>query len=166
MIRRPPRSTLFPYTTLFRSVAMRICPKCRLIASDDPVCPECGWNIAAGGGPGPASHPPPRYAGNLQSMALFTPLMFCASLILSFATTGGNQFLPAVSMALLVTGLIADAFLLLLIYKTAAMFAEASRWMVGAVLTFPFGTLVFAWLLARRARLGGPVGRPTPDDEA
>src|SRR6266571_2335496 len=78
----------------------------------------------------------------------------------------GGQELVAVSMGLLVTGLIADAFLLLLIYKTAAMFAEASRWMVGAVLTFPFGTLVFAWLLARRARLGGPVGRPTPDDEA
>src|SRR5438874_7028939 len=31
MIRRPPRSTLFPYTTLFRSV----CPK----ASSDPVVP-------------------------------------------------------------------------------------------------------------------------------
>src|SRR5256885_6791347 len=26
MIRRPPRSTLFPYTTLFRSVAMRSLP--------------------------------------------------------------------------------------------------------------------------------------------
>jgi hypothetical protein len=46
------------------------------------------------------------------------------------------------------------------------MFAEASRWMVGAVLTFPFGTLIFAWLLARRARLGGPVGRPTSNDES
>jgi hypothetical protein len=146
-------------------VAMRICPKCRLIASDDPVCPECGWNIAAGGVTGPASDLALRYAENLQSMVLFTAVMFSASLIVSFATTRGNQFLPAVSMGLLVTGLIADAFLLLLIYKTAAMFAEASRWMVGAVLTFPFGTLVFAWLLARRARLGGPVGRPTPDDE-
>src|SRR2546427_4436698 len=26
MIRRPPRSTLFPYTTLFRSVPQRLCP--------------------------------------------------------------------------------------------------------------------------------------------
>src|SRR5438270_7809817 len=25
MIRRPPRSTLFPYTTLFRSISLRIC---------------------------------------------------------------------------------------------------------------------------------------------
>src|SRR3712207_6862358 len=29
MIRRPPRSTLFPYTTLFRSVGMLISPKYR-----------------------------------------------------------------------------------------------------------------------------------------
>src|SRR5712671_7042734 len=27
MIRRPPRSTLFPYTTLFRSRAARACPR-------------------------------------------------------------------------------------------------------------------------------------------
>src|SRR5256885_12858532 len=26
MIRRPPRSTLFPYTTLFRSLCIRACP--------------------------------------------------------------------------------------------------------------------------------------------
>jgi hypothetical protein len=146
-------------------IAMRMCPKCRLIASDDPVCPECGWNIAAGGVTGPASDLALRYAEYLQYMTLFTALMFGASLIASFSTTHGNQFLPAVSMGLLATAVIADAFLLLLIYKTAAMFAEASRWMVGAVLTFPFGTLIFAWLLARRARLGGPLGRPTPDNE-
>src|SRR5256885_13181185 len=29
MIRRPPRSTLFPYTTLFRSMTERSCPACR-----------------------------------------------------------------------------------------------------------------------------------------
>src|SRR2546426_5809905 len=29
MIRRPPRSTLFPYTTLFRSLAILVCPKCK-----------------------------------------------------------------------------------------------------------------------------------------
>src|SRR2546430_10750012 len=27
MIRRPPRSTLFPYTTLFRSIARRVCQR-------------------------------------------------------------------------------------------------------------------------------------------
>src|SRR2546430_9232841 len=38
MIRRPPRSTLFPYTTLFRSKGMRIpftCAFIKLLASDD-----------------------------------------------------------------------------------------------------------------------------------
>src|SRR5256885_13265203 len=30
MIRRPPRSTLFPYTTLFRSVCERVCSPCYL----------------------------------------------------------------------------------------------------------------------------------------
>src|SRR5439155_22393992 len=112
-------------------IAMRICPKCRLIASDDPVCPECGWNIAAGCVAGPASDLARRYAEHLQYMALFTALMFGASPIVSFATTRGNQFLPAIAICLLVPGLIADAFLLLLIDKTAAIFAEASPRMVG-----------------------------------
>src|SRR5438132_167820 len=123
-------------------VAMRICPKCRLIASDDPVCPECGWNIAVGGVAGPASDLALRYAEHLQYMAIFAALMFGSSLLVSFTTTRGSQFLPAVSMGLLVTGLIADA-----------------------VLPFPFGTLVFAWLLARRARLGGAAVLPSHDDE-
>src|SRR5260370_25256851 len=36
MIRRPPRSTLFPYTTLFRSLRQRdVHPQCRA-AADDP----------------------------------------------------------------------------------------------------------------------------------
>jgi len=118
-----------------------------------------------GGVAGPASDLALRYAEHLQYMAIFAALMFGSSLLVSFTTTRGSQFLPAVSMGLLVTGLIADAFLLLLIYRTAAMFAEASRWMVGAVLTFPFGTLVFAWLLARRARLGGAAVLPSHDDE-
>jgi glycerol uptake facilitator-like aquaporin len=94
-----------------------------------------------------------RYAEKLQYMAVFTALMFGASLIGAFATTRGSHFMPAVSIGLLVTGLIADVFLILLINRTAALLAEANRWTVGAVLTFPFGTLIFAWLLARRARL-------------
>src|SRR3989442_9801834 len=36
MIRRPPRSTLFPYTTLFRSV-MLLKPTTTLIGPDDPI---------------------------------------------------------------------------------------------------------------------------------
>src|SRR2546426_1364820 len=37
MIRRPPRSTLFPYTTLFRSIASRLIP-CRSAASQRVSC--------------------------------------------------------------------------------------------------------------------------------
>src|SRR5215203_3717854 len=41
MIRRPPRSTLFPYTTLFRSPPPRArgCPRCRGTT--------CGWHPTA-----------------------------------------------------------------------------------------------------------------------
>jgi len=137
---------------------MRICPQCRLIAQDDPICPECGWNVEAGG----ITERPPaaRYAEILEHMTVFTALMFGASLIGALATTRGNQFMAAVSIGLLAAGLIADVFLLLLINRTAALYREAGRWTVGAALTFPFGTLVFAWLLARRVRLGGKVIPP------
>src|SRR3989442_9001281 len=40
MIRRPPRSTLFPYTTLFRSI-----PRSRVSTRDEVghyLCPQCG----------------------------------------------------------------------------------------------------------------------------
>src|SRR2546422_5208047 len=40
MIRRPPRSTLFPYTTLFRSVSLRPRLRARHRAEDDPGGPE------------------------------------------------------------------------------------------------------------------------------
>src|SRR5690625_6709619 len=33
MIRRPPRSTLFPYTTLFRSASISNCDICELVAA-------------------------------------------------------------------------------------------------------------------------------------
>jgi len=98
-------------------------------------------------------------------MTAFTALMFGASLVGAFATTRGNHFMPAVSAGLLVTGLIADIFLLLLINRTASLFAEARRWTMGAALTFPFGTLIFAWLLARRVRLGGAGARPSSETE-
>src|SRR2546429_7382443 len=39
MIRRPPRSTLFPYTTLFRSLEAAACGR-PLVATDVPGCRE------------------------------------------------------------------------------------------------------------------------------
>src|SRR2546430_13050731 len=47
MIRRPPRSTLFPYTTLFRSLIMLalIMP---LLPHASPARPDVLWGAAAG----------------------------------------------------------------------------------------------------------------------
>src|SRR4051812_49947231 len=43
MIRRPPRSTLFPYTTLFRSRKVELCnDQCRRELDPPRFCPECG----------------------------------------------------------------------------------------------------------------------------
>src|SRR5260221_2272312 len=42
MIRRPPRSTLFPYTTLFRSLAEAL-----LLATDFGACEQYGFGRAA-----------------------------------------------------------------------------------------------------------------------
>ena len=49
MIRRPPRSTLFPYTTLFRSTALWQCqspvdrdPVCGYTGIIGDTCPACG----------------------------------------------------------------------------------------------------------------------------
>src|SRR2546427_644992 len=43
MIRRPPRSTLFPYTTLFRSLRRLGCSSggCRTARSEHPSCSTC-----------------------------------------------------------------------------------------------------------------------------
>src|SRR5437870_8234957 len=38
MIRRPPRSTLFPYTTLFRSASRGLLGRCAVLISPVPAC--------------------------------------------------------------------------------------------------------------------------------
>src|SRR2546428_5441054 len=48
MIRRPPRSTLFPYTTLFRSL-------CSTAMDTETLSPNCRWRI----GERPVVHPRP-----------------------------------------------------------------------------------------------------------
>ena len=130
-----------------------MCPNCRLIAQDDPICPECRWNIVAGGITGEASGG--RYAEYLRYLTVFTALMFVAALITAFTMTRGNRFIPAVSGGLLAAGLITDVFLVILVNRASAMLKETMAWTLGALLTFPFGTPVFAWLLARRLSVGG-----------
>src|SRR5260221_7881914 len=61
MIRRPPRSTLFPYTTLFRSV------RCRCKACGQPGNPRITrCPIAASAAPHVQSHRPRRRRGRSE----------------------------------------------------------------------------------------------------
>jgi hypothetical protein len=140
-----------------------MCPNCRLIAQDDPICPECRWNIAAGGVTGQLSGA--RYSEYLRYLTVFTVLMFVAALITAFTMTRGNRFIPAVSGGLLAAGLITDVFLVILVNRASALLKETMAWTLGAVLTFPFGTPVFAWLLARRLGVGGKIVIPPETKE-
>src|SRR2546422_7935782 len=53
MIRRPPRSTLFPYTTLFRSLVAWLWRRraAREVAADDELSQDGGAGSDGGGGP-------------------------------------------------------------------------------------------------------------------
>ena len=137
---------------------MRMCPKCRLVTADDRTCAECGWNLSSGY---PASS---AAAGNfperLKALAIFSAVMFIAAFAVALSVTRGDSARSALAGGLFGAGLIADLFLVRLIYRAAGLYQEAQRWTVGALLTFPFGTLVFAWLLARRLRHHKPVSPP------
>src|SRR3712207_6998763 len=69
MIRRPPRSTLFPYTTLFRSPrrsGARACPACAPPRSTSPTC----WRAGRASRRPPDRAAPPRseeHTSELQS---------------------------------------------------------------------------------------------------
>src|SRR3712207_7490343 len=77
MMRRPPRSTLFPYTTLFRSEGAPVCVMVLLTpppAPRDPRIASPGTARAAGSAsgerPGPTAGKPPRseeHTSELQS---------------------------------------------------------------------------------------------------
>jgi hypothetical protein len=90
-------------------------------------------------------------------MMTFTAVMFMTATVVAFSVTSEDSVRPALAGGLLAAGLIADLFLVRLIYQAAKLYQEAQRWTVGAVLTFPFGTLVFAWLLVKRLRQEKPV---------
>src|SRR2546430_13045955 len=46
MIRRPPRSTLFPYTTLFRSQALGVAPGASRAHIELPAVPGAAYDLA------------------------------------------------------------------------------------------------------------------------
>src|SRR3712207_7986309 len=58
MIRRPPRSTLFPYTTLFRSARTPGCA-CPAAPADTCEAARTRWS-RTGGGRRPSARSPPR----------------------------------------------------------------------------------------------------------
>src|SRR2546430_9861055 len=71
MIRRPPRSTLFPYTTLFRSVHVHAAEHAGVLAlQDDLEFLDLGQGV--GGGPEIPDHPGERseeHTSELQSQS-------------------------------------------------------------------------------------------------
>src|SRR2546429_9672907 len=67
MIRRPPRSTLFPYTTLFRSRGETVGLSKRTLASDFAAYRRL-VGVDAGGEPNGAVNEDARYTINLNSM--------------------------------------------------------------------------------------------------
>src|SRR5256886_9934059 len=82
MIRRPPRSTLFPYTTLFRSLeraagGLRILTRCELQGVKPPACEQEHLVLAHTGAHGaqPAPEPQPlaqrseEHTSELQSQS-------------------------------------------------------------------------------------------------
>src|SRR3989442_4638617 len=67
MIRRPPRSTLFPYTTLFRSRARRRQPRRVSRGGQAPERAGCGGRLGRGRGPAVAPGHPDRKSTRLNS---------------------------------------------------------------------------------------------------
>src|SRR2546430_5686731 len=65
MIRRPPRSTLFPYTTLFRSRS----PGHEAAISPGPLAPLANLSRRSGGGKEKAARPPSAIAGARKATA-------------------------------------------------------------------------------------------------
>src|SRR3712207_8911847 len=87
MIRRPPRSTLFPYTTLFRSLLHRPArrrrdprdDRRRSAERDADAAPGGGWPATDAPHPGPTLHPrPDRKSTRLNSShANISYAVFC-----------------------------------------------------------------------------------------
>src|SRR3712207_9529489 len=74
MIRRPPRSTLFPYTTLFRSHRFARIATAAVVLLVAPALDELGAQLVPTDGPTPAASTPTRekrpsrFAGGLTLM--------------------------------------------------------------------------------------------------
>src|SRR2546422_2802008 len=106
MIRRPPRSTLFPYTTLFRSrLTWRPLEKLRLRRiRAGSACPAAWHSAPPNPNPCPrrraptmASLPSPCYRGSLYSVLSAEPRQDCAELSLAGARIPDSPRRPTAS---------------------------------------------------------------------
>src|SRR5688572_16314029 len=109
---------------------MRMCPKCRLITADASTCAECGWDlttVAPVGGSVAGN-----YAARLQSLMIFTSVMFAAGFVTAFSVTSADPTGPALAGGFFGAAIIADFFLLRLVYRAAELYPEPQRWTRGA----------------------------------
>src|SRR3989475_13097577 len=95
MIRRPPRSTLFPYTTLFRS---GLAPRGKHVASlfcqhFDPVLPDGrNWDDAKEAAADAVVETVNRYAPNFKASILARKILSPLDLERDFGLIGGGIF--------------------------------------------------------------------------
>src|SRR2546426_8311191 len=82
MIRRPPRSTLFPYTTLFRSRSSQVAPPDRTIKATDAAM-SCGTvNARCRRARGSAARPIPTARSEEHTSELQSPCNLVCRLLL------------------------------------------------------------------------------------
>src|SRR2546423_1032411 len=97
---------------------MRMCPKCRLITADDAACVECGWN--AWSQTSSDTGLTAQYSATLQYLSLFSAGLFAASFLIAFMTRHGSTAIPALAAGLFTAGVVADVFLVWVIYRASA----------------------------------------------
>src|SRR3712207_7931665 len=92
MIRRPPRSTLFPYTTLFRS---ELAGDVAVSAAVPVVPPGLAVGVATTGGPDPAPDRSEEHTSELQSR----PYLVCRLLLGKKKTSSRPHSVQSLSRA-------------------------------------------------------------------
>src|SRR3712207_6907698 len=99
MIRRPPRSTLFPYTTLFRSVAGTVWLALRALARvgqhDRPVAPRTSMALAAATAVAPEAAADRKSTRLNSSHANISYAVFCLKKKKSAAGRSSERFSAA-----------------------------------------------------------------------
>src|SRR5256885_12827323 len=96
MIRRPPRSTLFPYTTLFRSLSCRV-PRTQVFQHQSRSMGGTLPSVPAHGGP--AAHAGLRARSEEHTSELQSPCNLVCRLLLEKKTKTHNSFAHCIAIA-------------------------------------------------------------------